>query len=76
MRLVKAKLALVDGDHLVATDYVADASGQWERKIVSLSPITRKATLDRTFERGGCTLVVADDDGTLQAIVDKYINAE
>ena len=69
MRLVKAKLALVDGDHLVATDYVADASGQWERKIVSLSPITRKATLDRTFERGGCTLVIADSDGALQAMM-------
>lgn len=69
MRLVKARLALIDADHLYSTATVVGATEQWEGKIVSLSPITRKATLDRTFERGGCTLVIADSDGALQAMM-------
>jgi hypothetical protein len=68
MRLVKVKLALVDADRLIATDYVSDASGQWERKLISLSSIQRNVTLDRTFERGGATLVMDDSDLSLKAM--------
>jgi hypothetical protein len=67
-RLVKVKLALVDKDHLIANQYVSDASGQWERKLESISALRRTVTLDRTFERGGFSLVVDDQDYAYQTM--------
>ncbi len=64
-RLVKVKLALVDKDHLLATAAVTDASGQWVRKIESISENLRAIGLDRTFERGGITIAIADEDGSV-----------
>ena len=68
-RLVKVKLELVDKDHLIANRIVADVSGQWERKLLSMSPISRSCTLDRSFERGGFTLLLDDTDGDFQEMM-------
>lgn len=65
-RLIKVKLALVDKDHLIATEVVADASGQWERKLLGITAIARSATLDRSFERGGFTLTIDDTSDTFK----------
>ena len=67
-RLVKVKLSLVDGDHLIANRKVDDGSGQWERKIVALTALKRNVSLDRTFERGGFTITVDDTDGAYKAM--------
>jgi hypothetical protein len=60
LRLIKVKLALVDKDHLIASSYVSDASGQWEQKLISITGIKRAAIIDRAFERGGFSLVIDD----------------
>jgi hypothetical protein len=68
-RLVKVKLALVDKDHLIANQYVSDASGQWERKLESLSENIRAIGLDRTFERGGVEIAIDDTDEIYQSMM-------
>ncbi len=73
-RLVKVKLALPDGDHLLATEYVADASGQWERKLISISPIDRSCTLDRSFERGGFSVLLDDTDDAYKDMMSDETN--
>ena len=60
MRLIKVKLAFPDGDHLIANQYVSDASGQWEEKLKSITPVQQEVGLDRSFERGGFTLEISD----------------
>jgi hypothetical protein len=68
-RLIKVKLALVDSDHLLANRYVADASGQWERKLLGMSGVSRSCTLDRSFERGGFSLEIDDTDETYKTMM-------
>ncbi len=69
-RLVKVKLALPDGDHLVANRTgIADASGQWEPWLLSISSISRAIGIERTYERGGFTLAIDDVDGAYQAMM-------
>lgn len=68
-RLVKVKLALVDKDYLLATSTVADASGQWEGRILELTENLRAIGLDRTFERGGIKITIDDSGGELQTMM-------
>jgi hypothetical protein len=69
-RLVKVKITLPDGDHLIANRVCpADVSGQWVPKLLGMSPILRSVGMDRTFERGGFTLTIDDVDGDYQALM-------
>ena len=68
-RLVKVKLSFPDGDHLIANQYVDDASGQWERKLSAITPIQQSVGLDRSYERGGFTLTIDDTLETFKTIM-------
>jgi Tfp pilus assembly protein PilZ len=73
-RLVKAKLALVDGDHYIATDKVDDGTHQWSRKILSVTGFQRSVSIDRSFERGTVTLTIDDTDGLYKAMMTNNTN--
>jgi len=68
-RLVKVKLALVDGDHYIATDYVNDGTHQWERKLLGITENLRAIGLDRTFERCSIKITIDDTNSAYQTMM-------
>lgn len=70
-RLIKAEISLsATVTLLVANRYVSDASGQWERKLVHVSPLRRSVSLEKRYERSGITLTVDDVDGEIRLLMD------
>ena len=65
-RLLKVKLVVGSKTFLWATDYVDDATGQWERRLLSVGPIRRTASVDRTFAQSPVEIKIDDADGTIQ----------
>jgi len=65
-RLMKVKLELDGKTFLCATEFQADASGQWERRLESVGPIKRVATVDRAMTVSPIEIKIDDADQVIQ----------
>jgi hypothetical protein len=65
-RLMKVKLEFDGATFLCATDTHADASGQWERRLESVGPIKRTATVDRELTVSPVEIKIDDADRVMQ----------
>jgi hypothetical protein len=69
-RLIKVKLVVPAGTYLFANrPGVSDASGQWARKLNSISANQVSVEVDRSFTRGGFILAIDDLDATFKTMM-------
>lgn len=65
-RLMRVKLEFENKTFLCATDYLSDASGQWERRLENVGPIKRTATVDRELTVSPVEIKIDDVDRVIQ----------